>query len=159
MTAADIIKRALRIAQVISQGDDPSGTDQETDAFTVLNSMIASWSAERLMIPYLVTDTLTLTIGDGEYTYGTGGDINSARAANLRFVQPDDLLVFLARLYGHDGYSYSGTSNFYFVGFFHVKRRIEFSNDELHDVSSNRDWNGIENNAHFIRFDIGSTLL
>lgn len=79
MTAADIIKRALRIAQVIGQGDDPSGTDQETDAFTVLNSMIASWSAERLMIPYLVTDSLTLSIGDGEYTYGTGGDINSAR--------------------------------------------------------------------------------
>jgi hypothetical protein len=79
MTAADIIKRSLRIAQVISQGDDPSGTDQETDAFTVLNSMIASWSAERLMIPHLVTDTLTLTIGDGEYTFGTGGDINSAR--------------------------------------------------------------------------------
>ena len=79
MTAADIIKRSLRIAQVISQGDDPSGTDQETDAFAVLNSMIASWSAERLMVPYLVTDSVTLTIGDGEYTYGTGGDINSAR--------------------------------------------------------------------------------
>ena len=79
MTAADIIKRALRIAQVISQGDDPSGTDKETDALPVLNSMIASWSAERLTVPYLVTDTLTLTPSDGEYTFGTGGDINSAR--------------------------------------------------------------------------------
>ena len=83
MTAADIIKRALRIAQVISQGDEPSGTDKETDAFSVLNSMIASWSAERLMVPYLVTDTLTLTPGDGEYTFGTGGDINSARPMRI----------------------------------------------------------------------------
>ena len=79
MIARDIIKRALRIAQVISQGDDPTGTNQETDALAVLNSLIASWSAERLIVPYLTTDTLTLTAGDGEYTFGTGGDIDSAR--------------------------------------------------------------------------------
>ena len=98
MTAADIIKRSLRLAQVISQGDDPSGTDQETDALTTLNSLLASLSAERLMVPYLVTDTLTLTIGDGEYTFGTGGDINSARPnrieeAYVRDAQGNDFPV------------------------------------------------------------------
>ena len=107
MTAADIIKRSLRIAQVISQGDDPSGTDKETDAFTVLNSMIASWSAERLMIPYLVTDTLTLTIGDGEYTYGTGGDISSARPnrieyAYVRDAQNNDFKVEIVHVSKYD---------------------------------------------------------
>ena len=46
MTARDVIKRALRIAEVISQGDDPAGTDKETDALAVLNSLLASWSAD-----------------------------------------------------------------------------------------------------------------
>lgn len=98
MTARDVIKRALRIAQVISQGDDPTGTDKETDALAVFNSMIASMSAERLIVPSLVTDTLTLTISDGEYTFGTGGDINSARPnrieeAYVRDAQGNDFPV------------------------------------------------------------------
>lgn len=83
MTAADVIKRALRLAQVFAQGEDPSGTDEETDALAVLNSMLASWSAEKLLVPYLVTDTLTLTASDGEYTFGSGGDINSARPLRI----------------------------------------------------------------------------
>jgi len=103
MTAADIIKRSLRLAQVISQGDDPSGTDYEADALTTLNSLLASLSAERLMVPYLVTDTLTLTIGDGEYTYGTGGDINSARPnriedAFVRDAQGNDFDVHIVHV-------------------------------------------------------------
>lgn len=89
MTAGDIIKRALRLAQVFGQGEDPTGTDEETDALAVLNSMIASWSAENLLVPALVTDSLTLTASDGEYTFGSGGDINSARPNRIEhaFVQ------------------------------------------------------------------------
>lgn len=79
MTARDIIRRALRIAQVIGEGEDPTGEDAETDALSTLNSLLASWGAERLLVPALVTDTLTLTTSKDEYTFGTGGDINSAR--------------------------------------------------------------------------------
>lgn len=79
MTARDIIKRAFRIAQVIRQGEDPTGTDEEADALSVLNSMLASWGGERLMVPHLVTDSIALTPGTGDYTFGTGGDINSER--------------------------------------------------------------------------------
>jgi hypothetical protein len=85
MIAGDILKRALRLAQVFAQGEDPTGTDEETDALSVLNSMLASWSAERLLVPALVTDTLVLTASDGEYTFGTGGDINSARPKRIEY--------------------------------------------------------------------------
>lgn len=90
MTGRDVIKRALRLAQVIGQGEDPTGTDEETDALAVLNSMIASWSAEKLLVPHLVTDTLTLTVSDGEYTFGPGGDINSARPNRIEYAYVRD---------------------------------------------------------------------
>lgn len=90
MIARDIIKRALRLAQVFGQGEDPTGTDEETDALSVLNSMIASWSAEKLLVPFLVTDTLTLTASDEEYTFGTGGDINSARPKRIEYAYVRD---------------------------------------------------------------------
>ena len=85
MIAGDILKRALRLAQVFAQGEDPTGTDEETDALAVLNSMLASWSAERLLVPALVTDTLVLTASDGEYTFGIGGDINSVRPRRIEY--------------------------------------------------------------------------
>lgn len=90
MTARDIIKRALRLAQVFGQGEDPTGTDEETDALAVLNSMLASWSVEKLLVPSLVTDSVTLTVSDGEYTFGTGGDINSARPNRIEYAYVQD---------------------------------------------------------------------
>jgi hypothetical protein len=83
MIARDILTRALRIAQVFAQGDDITGTDEETDALSVLNSLLASWSAERLLVPHLETDSLTLTASDGEYTIGSGGDINTTRPLRI----------------------------------------------------------------------------
>lgn len=52
--------------------------DQRTDALAMLNSMISSWYAENLTVPYSTVESFTLTVGKGVYTFGTGGDFNSA---------------------------------------------------------------------------------
>lgn len=110
MIGRDILTRALRIAQVISQGDDITGTDQETDALAVLNSLISSLSAERLIIPHLTTDSKVLTASDGEYTFGTGGDIDSARPnriehAYVRDSQGNDFPVEIINVAKYDDIS------------------------------------------------------
>lgn len=60
----------------------PTST-QLDDGLTVLNRTLASWSAERLMVPNVVDESFTLTIGTAVYTIGSGGTFDTTRPVRI----------------------------------------------------------------------------
>lgn len=56
---------------------------QKQQAFRWLQDFISSISAENLTVHSNTEDTKTLTASTGSYSYGTGGDINSARPVTI----------------------------------------------------------------------------
>lgn len=73
-TAQDIIEAGWRKCRVTS----PNST-QLTNGLEALNAMLPSWSAEGLLIYEKTEETHTLVVGTSIYTWGSGGDINTAR--------------------------------------------------------------------------------
>ena len=81
-TANDIIKRALRQCHVIAAGETPSYVEAQ-DALDVLNDLLESWSNDQLMIYQRVNRSKALTLSDGQYTIGSGGDIDTTRPLRI----------------------------------------------------------------------------
>lgn len=81
-TAQTMITRAMRLARVIGTGETPT-SDESTDGLTALNAMLESWSIERLFVYYIVQEDLTLVAGQGSYTMGSGGDLNTTRPTRI----------------------------------------------------------------------------
>ncbi len=77
-TGTSIITRALRMCGAIDAIETPSATDL-ANGLDALNELISSMSIARGLIYAQTTETLTLTIGDGSYSIGTGADFNTAR--------------------------------------------------------------------------------
>lgn len=82
-TANTIIERAMVKARIISPGE-PVPADKKNQVLNELNDMIDSWSIEGLMILADVLESFTLSAGTEEYTYGSGGDFNSARPIAIK---------------------------------------------------------------------------
>lgn len=82
MKGLDLISSSLRLIGVLASGEVPSA-DEANDALTILNQMIDSWSAEKLMI--FTDQVVTLTPGTLKqaYTLGVGGDFNQARPPKI----------------------------------------------------------------------------
>ena len=59
------------------------GSDVTTDALAVLNTMLESWSLERLMCYQIKEESFALTASDGSYTIGSGGDFNTDRPTKI----------------------------------------------------------------------------
>ena len=51
---------------------------QRSEALILLNTMISSWYAESLSVPYSTVEALTLVVGQGTYTIGSGGAFDTA---------------------------------------------------------------------------------
>ncbi len=81
-TALDLIKRAMRIAQVYQIGEEPSA-DEAADCLTALNAMLSSWSNEKLMIPVSIIETLQMVAAQSVYTIGPTGDLVTTRPMSL----------------------------------------------------------------------------
>jgi len=91
---------------------------------------------------------------DPDFKNFTYGDILSSRAGNLKYIQQNDQLWFLARLWDYDGINWTGGSHFYFVGFFTVERNFLVSEGiKIFDLPK-RIQNRIRKNAHFRRQSI-----
>ena len=73
-TALDLIKSSLRLIRVIDAADTPAAVDSNIGLFT-LNALLGQWAAQPNTIYQSTEITKALTIGDGEYTVGTGLDI------------------------------------------------------------------------------------
>lgn len=81
-TAITIIKRAMRLIGVLSDGDTPSASES-ADSLEALNSMLGMWANERLMINAASLDSVTLTPGKAAYTIGPGGEIDTVRPTDV----------------------------------------------------------------------------
>ncbi len=56
---------------------------EATDFLPVLNSMLESWSLERLMVYQILQENFTLVAGTAAYTMGSGGDFNTTRPIKI----------------------------------------------------------------------------
>lgn len=77
-TASSMILRSLRLI-----GEKPVGgtltSAEQTAYLSDLNTMLESWSLDRLLVYQLLQESLALTSGVSSYTIGSGGAFNTAR--------------------------------------------------------------------------------
>lgn len=85
MTALDLIKAALRVVGVTSQGNPLSSEDAQ-NGLEALQIMLRRMSAAGIAIPHFTTATATLVPENGEYSIGAGGDINTTRPTQIRSI-------------------------------------------------------------------------
>ncbi len=79
-TYEDLIKQAYVAVNVIQDTSETISTTLRDNALAVLNQLLSSNSAERLMGYLVVHQTFTVTAGTAKYTVGTGGTlVSSAR--------------------------------------------------------------------------------
>ncbi len=81
-TAVDLITRSGRIAGALGKSEVPDD-DESVDGLTALNSMLDSWSIERMMVYYIVQEALTLVASQATYTMGSGGDLDTTRPTQI----------------------------------------------------------------------------
>lgn len=82
MIVRQLINSALRKLGVFASGESATAAEIE-DALDAINRMLNSWSTESNGVFKMIAETKTLTSGDGHYTYGSGGDIDSARPVRI----------------------------------------------------------------------------
>jgi len=83
MTALQLIDAALRNLKVLYTGQS-SSTDQRSEALQTLQMMLRNWSAERLMVHYIIEqENFTLTSGTAKYTIGSGGTFDTERPVRI----------------------------------------------------------------------------
>jgi hypothetical protein len=77
----DIIQGALRSIGALASGE-VADSQTANDSFTTLNNMLASWSNEKMMIPYVTEVIFNLAGGTYQYTVGNTGTANSVVTAS-----------------------------------------------------------------------------
>jgi hypothetical protein len=77
-TGSDIVYGALRVITSISPGEAIPGGEAD-NALSVLNGMLAAWSAESLMPPFRTLENFPLVNGQASYTIGSGADFDTVR--------------------------------------------------------------------------------
>ena len=82
MNALQIISAAMRNTNALASGETPTSAEAQ-DSLSLLNQMMDSWSAERLMVFTITIYNDVLVPGQQTYTLGTGGDFNTQRPARL----------------------------------------------------------------------------
>lgn len=91
-TVRDLINGSLRLINVLADGETATAS-QHSDALSVLNQMIESWSIENLIIFFTTREEFTLTPSDGSYTIGSSGDFNTTRPIDIESAMLEDQSV------------------------------------------------------------------
>ena len=81
-TAISLITRAMKLARVLSKGEQPDA-DESADGLAALNSMMDALSIQRDNCYYVPEETLTLVPNQATYTMGSGGDLNTTRPTRI----------------------------------------------------------------------------
>lgn len=81
-TGLDLVKSAMRKAGALGEAETPSSAEA-TDVLEILNDIIESWANESLVLYARTLESHALSAGDGEYTWGSGGNIATARPIQL----------------------------------------------------------------------------
>lgn len=82
MTVTDLIKASLRLLRVYGPNETPTSTEL-SDGLTIINEMLDSFNAERLLVYQIGRAAHNLTAGVSLYTIGTGGTFNTARPIRI----------------------------------------------------------------------------
>lgn len=82
-TAQSYINRALRLVNVIADGETPNSSIA-TDCLTILNDMLGLWNIDKLLIYQIEENTHTLVAGTATYTVGSGATINITRPNKIQ---------------------------------------------------------------------------
>jgi hypothetical protein len=82
LNAGDLIASAMRLIGATASGEIISAAEA-TDGLMVLQQMLDSWAADRLLVYTISIGTFTLTPGTQTYTLGPGGAFNAARPAKI----------------------------------------------------------------------------
>lgn len=77
-TAKQLVRKSLRKLGVIGQGQTLEA-EQENDAFSDLNEMLALWSVDGFVIPSIVQESFSLTAGTSSYSIGSGATWDTDR--------------------------------------------------------------------------------
>lgn len=85
MNGLSVIKSALRLINVLAEGETPSPSES-TDALESLNAMLDMWNAKRLNVFTIQSAAYTLVTTQQGYTFGTGGNFNAARPTHIEAV-------------------------------------------------------------------------
>lgn len=82
MTVGDLLSAGLRKLGVLASGEVATANEL-SDAMMAFNNLLDSLSNERLIIYSVVQETFSLIAGQQTYTFGTGGNFNSARPQKI----------------------------------------------------------------------------
>lgn len=82
MKALDLISSSMRLIGALASGETPTSSEA-SDSLTVLNQMLDSFAADRLMVFTITIAEFALVPGQQVYTYGVGGDFNAARPPRI----------------------------------------------------------------------------
>src|SRR3990167_569940 len=77
-----VILRSMRLIGEKARGATLDANEQ-TECLAELNTMLESWSNERLMCYAITEDTATLTASTESYTIGSGATINTTRPTKI----------------------------------------------------------------------------
>jgi hypothetical protein len=85
-TVDQTIDSALRMVSLIGPGHSASSGSSglRTAAIDILNAMLGAWALDGINVPCETVTEFTATGGDGEYTVGSGGDIDITRPNRVR---------------------------------------------------------------------------
>jgi hypothetical protein len=92
-TVRELVTDTLRLIEEVGAGETPTAEDA-ADCKNALVQMLASWSVSGDMIFTQTRETYVLTPGQKAYTWGTGGNINTARPYLVReafIIYPNNL--------------------------------------------------------------------
>jgi hypothetical protein len=78
MTGQDLVVAVLKKVGALASGEQP-GANEANDALAEINRMLDGWSTQSLTIPATIEETFALVSGQAAYTFGVGGNFNSAR--------------------------------------------------------------------------------
>jgi hypothetical protein len=84
ITAENMILRALQIIGEKRVGDSLTTNEKSTYLYA-LNSMLDSWSLDRLLVYQLLQENFSLVAGTASYTIGSGATFNTTRPTRVDY--------------------------------------------------------------------------
>lgn len=81
-TALDIIEKSMRLFGGLADGESATASEA-SDGLDALNSMLESWSIDRLMVYHILQENFTWASGQASRTIGTGGNFNTTRPTKI----------------------------------------------------------------------------
>jgi hypothetical protein len=85
VNAQDLIASSMRLIGALGSGETPTAAEA-SDSLLVLNQMLDSWNADRLMVFTITIGDFPLTPSQQVYTYGPGGNFNGVRPSKIESI-------------------------------------------------------------------------